>query len=118
MHAKLVEPTVDPIVGSMDDEFGDFEPMGYGKDEGRGVGSKTVKDGASQKAVESTVEEGKPKPAEPFAQAPRSAAPPLTMDEVMRRYRGDEIWDASGRARDTEAGRVWTAAQEILAQQY
>jgi hypothetical protein len=98
--------TVDPI--DMDDGFedGDWEPMGYGKDEGRGVGSKTMKDGASQKSAECVVED---KRATPFAQSPHSAAPP--QDEFP-----DDIWDAQGRTKDTPAGRAWAASrgEEII----
>jgi hypothetical protein len=36
----------------MDEDFGDNEPMGYGKDEGRGVGSKPDGETAGQKSAE------------------------------------------------------------------
>ena len=71
-ECQTVKPMVKPPM-----EDGDWEPMGYGKDEGRGVGSKTIKDGASQKSVESIVEEGKPKPVEatPLPNPPIAPAP-------------------------------------------
>lgn len=100
-RCQTVRPMLEPHM-----EDGDWEPMGYGKDEGRGVGTKTIKDGASQKSVESIVEERKPTP---LAQAPGSAPPP--QDEFP-----DDIWDAQGRTKDTPAGRAWAASrgEEII----
>jgi hypothetical protein len=68
----------------------------------------------SQKAAESTGREGSATPtAARFDSAPRSAAPPLTEEEVVRRYPEDEIWDSRGRTRDTPAGRAWAASRGV-----
>jgi hypothetical protein len=63
-----------------------------------------------QRSAQSTVAEGRTTPtATPFAQSPRSAAPP--QDEFP-----DDIWDAQGRTKDTPAGRAWAASrgEEII----